>query len=331
MKILSMIGTRPQYIKIKPLYEYFNKCGLRHIIVDTLQHYTDNVSKNIIDDLGLDIDYNVEVEKETEIQFISNTIGEINNILVKEKPDVVLVFGDTNSSFCAALTAYKLNIPVCHVEAGLRCGNKKVPEEINRIFIDNISSINFCSSKSSMNNLNNTAVHCGDLEYELLNSINPDIDFLNYGLMTIHRQSNCSADRIELIMKFCESLEQEIIFPAHHRILPFLKKIKIPKNIKVIEPLRYTEMVNSMSKANFILTDSGSIQKTSAFFGKKTLVFRKDIEWKETEEEGYSRRFSSLTEDKEWILDRLDKRNKFLYMPEGNPSEIIKKEILRWK
>ena len=132
-------------------------------------------------------------------------------------------------------------------------------------------------------------------------------------------------------MKFCESLEQKIVFPAHHRIKPFLKKVQIPENIRIIEPVCYTDIVDLMSKANFILTDSGSIQKTSAFFGKKTLVFRKDIEWEETEEEGYSRRFNDLAEDKKWVLDRLDRRNKFLYMSSGNPSEIIKKEILRWK
>lgn len=328
MKIVSIIGTRPQYIKIKPLYDRFKQNNVNHVVIDTLQHYSDAVSRDIINDLDLKIDYNVVVPKNNEIEFIANTIKELQNILILEKPDYILVLGDTNSTFCAGLVGYKLKIPVCHIEAGLRCGNFLIPEEINRIYADSVSTINFCSSPEALSGVSN-GIFCGDLEYELLNIINPEICTSNYGVMTIHRQLNTNVDRLSLILQFCKSLEKEIIFPAHHRVKPLLNQVSIPDNIKIIEPLCYTEMVKLMGASNFIITDSGGIQKTSAFFGKRTLVFRKNIEWNETERDGFCKRFETFNQDKEWVLSPLNKRDKRLFLAPLMPSEIIYEEIFK--
>jgi UDP-GlcNAc3NAcA epimerase len=330
IKILSIIGTRPQYIKIKPLFDHFNKSDqYQHLIIDTLQHYSDNVSKHIIKDLGLSIDYSLEIDKSSELDFIANSIQKIGELILKENPDYVFVFGDTNSTFCAALSSYKMKKKICHIEAGLRCGNKTVPEEINRIFTDSVSDINFCSSIDAMTNVRN-GIYCGDLEYELLNKLNPKIDFLDYGVMTIHRQTNCSINKLDKIMQYCRKTNKKIIFPAHHRIKKFLNKLEIPRNVEIIDPVTYTEMVRLMSGCEFIFTDSGSIQKTSAFFGKKTLIFREKTEWIETEEQNYCKKAENPTDDISWIFTRVNKRNKFLYIDSDSmPSEIITRELIK--
>ena len=330
MKIMSIIGTRPQYIKVKPLYDYFkDKCN--HVIVDTLQHYSDSVSKNVISDLNLKIDYFLGSDNKDEIHFISEIMVKIQKIITKEQPDVILVFGDTNSTFCSSLVAYKMNKKVCHIEAGLRCGDKNVPEEINRIFTDSVSDINFCSSYSALPNISN-GIYCGDLEYELLNNINPEITYSDFGVMTIHRQENCNLEKLNNIIDYCDSINKKIIFPVHHRMANLINKISLPNNVNIVDPLPYNRMVELMAQCSFIFTDSGGIQKTSAFFGKKTLVFRNKTEWIETEKENFSKKYDNLVDDIRWVLEKENIRNKRLYLDSSlMPSRIIlnniKKEI----
>ena len=149
MKIVSIIGTRPQYIKIKPFHDYCKKNNIEHKIIDTLQHYSDNVSKLLIKDLELKIDKQLEVENSSEISFLSDLTLKLEKALREESPDFVLVYGDTNSTFIAGLVAYKMKIPIGHIEANLRCGDVSVPEEVNRIFVDTVSTIRFCSTVRS--------------------------------------------------------------------------------------------------------------------------------------------------------------------------------------
>ncbi len=286
MKIISIIGTRPQYIKIKSIYDYCLQKNINHKIIDTKQHYSDNVSRDLIKDLGLKIDFNLNLSHSSEIEFISSAILGLSDIIKAELPDIALVYGDTNSTFCAALSACKLGVPVVHIEAGERCFDNSVPEEINRIFADNVSKLKFCSSRSSMENIN--GIFCGDLEYNLLNNIDPKITFENFGVMTIHRQSNCTNDRVNEIFELCSGIPHDIKFFAHHRIKPFIES-NTPKNVEVLNPCIYSEMVNNLAKCKFVITDSGSLQKTSPFFGKKTLVMRNKSEWKDTERYGIAK------------------------------------------
>jgi len=323
MKIFSIIGTRPQYIKIKPFDDFCIQNNIDHKIVDTLQHYSPNVSGDIIKDLDLRIDFSLDIKKDNEIVFMSDAFLKIEAILKQEKPKCVLVYGDTNSTFCASMVAYKLNIPVVHIEAGLRCGNIRVPEEINRIFADTVARIKLCSSREALNNIEN-GIYCGDLEYELLHNLNPSIEYQNYGVMTIHRQSNMKRTKIKHILDFCSRVPYEIYFYVHHRTAPLLEKMVIPSNINLYPACNYSTMVEKLSKCSFIITDSGGIQKTAPFFGKKTLVLRDQIEWKETEAAGYVKKCSFNQENLDWLLTNDLKRAILFYMDDfKKPSEII--------
>ena len=322
-KLISIIGTRPQYVKIKPFHDYCVLHNIDHQIIDTLQHYSDGVSGNLIDDLKLSIDFSLDIQNNSELDFISACIQKLSCILLQERPTFVLAYGDTNSTFCASLVCYKLRIPFGHIEAGLRCNNIKVPEEVNRTFADFTADIQFCSTPNSVNSSFNNPVVCGDLEYELLNKINPTIKVENFGILTLHRQENCNSDRLKEILSFCESLYIPIIFPLHHRMVKYLEGLKTPPNISICEALKYTEMVQKMAACKFILTDSGSIQKTSPFFGKSTLVFRNEAEWKETETRGYSRLFKGNYEDKKYLANILHQEKRFYLNKSQLPSEII--------
>jgi len=327
MKIISIIGTRPQYIKIKPIYDYCLQENIYHKVIDTNQHYSHSVSGSLIKDLDLKINFNLNLNYSNEVEFISEAVLRLSQILTAESPDVVLVYGDTNSTFCASLSAYKLGIPVAHIEAGERCFDNSVPEEINRVFADNVSKFNFCSSKSSAENT--SGIFCGDLEYNLLNNINPKITFENFGVMTIHRQSNCSDNRVGEILKLCSEIPYDIKFFAHHRIRPFLKS-SIPKNVEILSPCVYSEIVENMAGCKFIITDSGSIQKTSPFFGKKTLVMRSRSEWKDTERYGIAKLEGNAEEDIRWLLSAAAPRRKRFYLTKfGLPAEIIIETILK--
>ena len=223
MKAISIIGTRPQYIKVKPIYDYCRAKNIDHKIIDTRQHYSRNVSGALIDDLDLKIDISLDLDTSKEINFILDCTSNIYKVLKKNNPDVAIVYGDTNSTFCATLAAYKLGIKVAHIEAGERCFDNSTPEEVNRIFVDTVSSFNFCSSKEALSNIGD-GIFCGDLEYELLNSINPDISYQKFGIMTIHRQSNCNKDSLRNIISFCSKIPFDIRFYVHHRIGDLLPK-----------------------------------------------------------------------------------------------------------
>ena len=322
-KLISIIGTRPQYIKIKPFHDYCILHNINHKVIDTLQHYSDEVSGNLIDDLKLSIDYSLDIQNNTELDFISKCIQKLTCILLQENPTFVLAYGDTNTTFCASLVCYKLRIAFGHIEAGLRCNNIKVPEEVNRTFADFTSDIQFLPGPNLVNKSLNNPVICGDLEYELLNKINPTITVEDFAILTIHRQENCNSLRLNEILTFCGSLNIPIVFPLHHRMGKYLENLKIAEKISICPPLKYTEMVKKMAACKFILTDSGSIQKTSPFFGKPTLVFRAEAEWIETETRGYSRLFKGNKEDIKYLANVLHQEKKFYLNKSQLPSEII--------
>lgn len=330
MKLISIIGTRPQYIKIKPFHDFCLKKNIDHKIIDTLQHYSNNVSKNLIEDLKLIIDYSIDIKNKNEISFIAATLLELKNILNEENPDIILVLGDTNSTLCASLAAYKLKIPLAHIEAGLRCKDHRVPEEVNRIFADTVSDLKFCSSDHAMKNLKD-GIYCGDLEYELLNKMNMQVRFDNFGVMTLHRQSNVDIKRLENIMNFCSKVPHEIKFFVHHRTKSLISQISVPNNVNLYESCNYTEMVKNLSNCKFIITDSGGIQKTSPFFGKRALVLRDSVEWLETEQEGFSKRATLEDTDIEWLLTDPPKREKRFYLDlHFDCSEVIYNSLDRF-
>jgi len=331
MKVVSVIGTRPQYIKFKPLYDTLLKCDrLKHIVIDTKQHYSYDVSLKLINDLKIKINYSLDTKNLNEIDFITNCTTSLFKIISKIKPSLIVTLGDTNTTFCTSLVANKLNIPLAHVEAGERSGTDK-PEEINRQYCDSISKLHFCSAERHMSNVRNP-IYTGDLEYELLNNINPVIEYQNFGFMTLHRQENMSIQKIKGYFDFISKLPNKIIFPIHHRTKMFIaaNKIELPKNLDVCNSMSYTAAVKAMSKCKFIITDSGGIQKCSPFFGKKCLVLRSEgDEWLETYSSGYSQRVGELGDNHTWLVNNNRiKRNTYFYCKkEKLPSLIIMDEI----
>ena len=171
MNIISIIGTRPQYIKIKPFYDYCKNNNINNYIIDTNQHYSDNVSKILIEELELNIDYNLNTHSENEISFISNSFSSIYNKLKElcSKDTIILVMGDTNSTLVSSIVAKKMGLKLAHIEAGIRCYDKNRPEELNRILVDEIADIHFTSREKDKENVSNP-IYVGDLEYYFLNS-----------------------------------------------------------------------------------------------------------------------------------------------------------------
>jgi len=332
MEIISIIGTRPQYIKVKPIYDFCKKNNVQHTIVDSNQHFSDNVSKNIIEDLGLIIDVNLRCSGTTEIDVLCDITKKIEIfLLTKNRRDIfVLVYGDTNTSFAAALACYKNNFSFAHIESGVRNGNLSIPEEVNRTFVDTISNINFCVNSDHTNHINNPVVS-GDLEYELLRNLSITSESVGGGVLTIHRQSNMNEKFVTKLFKFIEDMG-DITFPIHHRLKNqnWFSSMKKPDNLKIVDPLNYTNMVTLLESVDFILTDSGGLIKTSPYFGKKTLILRNDVGWKETIVNNFSKICQFTQKDKLWIREKDIVRNTYFYSESTDASEIMIKTILNY-
>ena len=322
MKIITIIGTRPQYIKLKPFYDYCKNNNINNIFVDTLQHYSSNVSSVFINEFNLEINHNLKICNETEKDFISDGIRKIYNCFEEEMPDVVLVLGDTNTTLCSSLVANKMGIPSGHIEAGIRCNNRQRPEEINRIVIDDLTDIHFTSREKDNSNVRNP-VYVGDLEYILLNQLNKkNVCYDDFLLMTIHRQENLSKERIKNIFKFCEETKEAIIFSIHHRTKKIIKEnnLSIPENIIIYDPLSYGKMVSLLNSCGGIITDSGGVIKISPFFGKKCIIPLEETEWDEVVAEGYA----ILGLNHKFLKDRHTDRKKDFYLNKDCCEKIIK-------
>ena len=264
------------------------------------------------------------------MNFISNGIYVISNFILnfKNKIDFVIVIGDTNSTLTSSLVVKKMNIKLIHIEAGVRCGSKNMPEEINRILVDEMADIHFVSREKDGLNVSNP-VYIGDLEYSYLNNIEKefkeDITYDGPIIMTIHRQENLNIKKINEIFDFCDKVKLPIVFPIHHRTEKFINKynIMIPKNIITIEPLTYKKMILLLRTCRGVISDSGGIVKTIPFFGKKCIIPSEDVEWDEVINCGYA----TKKLNNNWFDDYKIKRCKDFYYKKDS-CEIIER-ILR--
>jgi UDP-GlcNAc3NAcA epimerase len=329
LKIIIVIGTRPQYIKLKPLYDYILKNNIDHYIIDTNQHYSDSVSKKLIDEMGLRINCNLNVSSVDEVSFLSNGLTSVYRKLkeIGEANSTVIVVGDTNSTLISSIAAKKLGMNLAHIESGIRCCDRNRPEEINRIMVDSISDIHFISRSKDSSNVSNP-IYVGDLEYNFLNSIEDQYNNVSYNreiLLTVHRQENMSVDNLNKIFNYCHSLGYPIIFPMHHRTKSFIndKNILIPDNIAVVDPMGYMDTISLMRECRGIISDSGGISKTSPFFGKKCIIPLDKVEWSEAIDEGYATNLLNRC----WFDDYKIDRNMKLYYVE-NSCELIVNKIL---
>ncbi|RLG14622.1 MAG: UDP-N-acetylglucosamine 2-epimerase (non-hydrolyzing), partial [Candidatus Nanohalarchaeota archaeon] len=311
-KIITIIGVRPQFIKSAQvsmgIRKYFNE-----VIVHTGQHYDKNMSKIFFEELDIPKpDYNLCIGSGNHGEQTGKMMTEIEKILIKENPEFVIVYGDTNSTLAGALVASKLHVKIVHIEAGLRSFDKRMPEEINRVCTDHISDVLFCPTGISVVNLKNEGItqqvyKVGDVMYDaaILNSKiaekksnileNLEIKPRDYLLATIHRPSNTDSYRnmLSIIDAFIKSGEK-IIFSLHPRTKKYLTdynlsdRIKKSRNIITIDPIGYLDMLVLEKNAKKILTDSGGVQKEAYFFSVPCITLRETTEWVETVNHGWN-------------------------------------------
>lgn len=310
MKIITVIGARPQFVKASTVSRAIHKHNAQNIqspilekIIHTGQHYDPNMSDIFFTEMEIPKpDYTLGVGGGGHGQMTGRQLEKIEGILIDEKPDCLLVYGDTNSTLAGALAAAKLNIPVVHVEAGLRSFNMDMPEEINRILTDNISEILFCPTKTAIDNLKNDGfenkkckiINVGDVMYDAAmyyseKSAKPleiNKELSNFALVTIHRADN--TDNSEHLTEIVNTLNaladiMDVVIPIHPRTNKLIKilGLKFNETVTVIQPVGYFEMIWLLKNCQIVLTDSGGLQKEAYFFKKYCLTLRAQTEWVE--------------------------------------------------
>lgn len=309
-KILSVIGARPQFIKAAALSHIIRK-KFRDIILHTGQHYDHEMSGAFFKELNIPCpDYNLGVGSNTKVNQVGLMLTKIEKVLLKEKPRMVLVYGDTNSTLAGAMAAARLNIPIAHVEAGLRSFRKDMPEEINRVLTDHLSSLFFCPTQNAVNNLRKEGIvkgvyKVGDLMYDavlfyfhqaenkslIMTQLN--LKNKNYFLATVHRAENADTkEKLKQIVSILHKLDKRVLFPVHPRTLKAIRKWKLTidsRKISLLPPIGYLDMLVLQANAKAILTDSGGIQKEAYFLHTPCLTLRNETEWPETVKAGNNR------------------------------------------
>jgi len=364
VKIVTIIGARPQFIKAAPVSRAISRhnskrgsAQIEDVIIHTGQHYDHNMSQVFFEQLKIHPPkYNLEVGSGKHGEMTGAMLARIEDVLLKEKPDLVLVYGDTNSTLAGALAAAKLLIPVAHVEAGLRSFNRRMPEEVNRILTDHVSDLLFCPTETAVRNLTNEGIiesvfQTGDVMYDAFRfhkeqalKSSPILSELNlkpkeYSLATVHRQE--STDDPEALLNIFNALEKiatkdcPLIVPLHPRTKKILKQShpmhRINPWVNLISPVGYLDMIALESQARIILTDSGGIQKEAYFAKIPCVTLREETEWLETLEDGWNHLGGR---DTNTILDAyqaaLQSRSGNQSNPygDGNASKLILRHML---
>ena len=297
MKVMCVVGTRPNFIKIKPIIEAFKsvkRCKV--FLVHTGQHYSVQMNQTIFKDLKLPKPYiNLNVGSSTHGRQTGQILEKFEEILLQEKPTLVLVVGDVNSTLACSLAASKLNIKVAHVEAGMRSYNRRMPEEINRILTDHISDFLFVPSQNEKEILLKEGMHLkkifivGNIMADTVMAYSKKQQvplYENYALLTIHRQENVDdSQRLHQVIYIVNTIAKKInvVFPIHPRTKKVLERSglisKLANNIKVIDPVSYTDMINLSTYAQFILTDSGGLQTEAVILKTPCITMRDQTEW----------------------------------------------------
>ena len=313
MKIVTILGARPQFIKAGSVSREILKqreagADIKEVIVHTGQHYDANMSDVFFEEMQIPKpDYFLGIGGKTHGAMTGQMIEKIEEILVNEKPDWVMVYGDTNSTLAGTIAASKLHIKIAHVEAGLRSFNMRMPEEVNRILTDRISSVLFCPTQAAVDNLNKEGINNwqtdakvvlsgdvmqdGALFYKGL-AQQPEGVALNndYVLCTIHRAENTDdPKRLSAIFEALNEIakNQQVVLPLHPRTKKIIQELQINiQNLTIIDPVGYLNMVWLIDHCVFVMTDSGGLQKEAYFFGVPCITLRDETEWVELVEAG---------------------------------------------
>jgi len=309
-KIITIVGARPQFIKAATLSRQFKLLGVEELIIHTGQHFDANMSEVFFNEMEIPKPaYQLDINGLTHGAMTGRMLEGIEEILIKEKPDVVLVFGDTNSTLAGALAASKLHIPLIHVEAGLRSFNMQMPEEINRILTDRISNVLFCPTDTAVMNLKREGfdnlpikiIKNGDVmqdaaifyaaKAEDKSTVLKTIDLPEFILATIHRQENTdSPENLRNIIAGLNeiNLTTPVVVPIHPRTRNILSQQNIVPEFKLIDPVGYFDMIVLLKSCKLVITDSGGVQKEAFFFGKHCITLREQTEWVELVENGFN-------------------------------------------
>jgi UDP-GlcNAc3NAcA epimerase len=302
--IVTIVGARPQFIKAAVVSRVIRETDdIKEIIVHTGQHYDENMSDIFFDELDIPKpNYNLAIGSGSHGMNTGRMIEAIETVLETVKPSLIMVYGDTNTTLAGAIAASKMHIPIAHVEAGLRSFNRRMPEEINRVLTDHVSSLLFTPSETAVQNLategikGEKVINVGDVMFDaaryyaalsekrsnILEELN--LQTGDYFLLTMHRQEN--TDIQERLLGIFEGLKDStcpIVWPIHPRTAKMLKSfdIKVPEVIQMIDPVGYLDMVMLEKKAKLIVTDSGGVQKEAYYHGIPSITLRDETEWVE--------------------------------------------------
>lgn len=324
IKFISIVGARPQFIKASVLSRLIIESEIfEEIIVHTGQHFDNNMSQIFFDQLYIPKPkYNLNINSSSHGEMTGKMVIEIEKILEKEEPKFIVVYGDTNSTLAGALSASKLGIPIVHVESGLRSYNRNMPEEINRVLTDHLSSILLTPNNEATENLKREGIYTnvyqvGDIMVDSFHHFYDSKEFDNSikfdGLITIHRPSNVTLEFFTKFFEVINSTKLNYLFPIHPRTLNFLKKenLNIPKNITCSDPLDYKDIINALKMSKFVITDSGGLQKEAYLAKRPVLIMRNETEWNEI----IDTRWGFLTN----VESLKTNIYKLQYMPEKHP------------
>jgi UDP-N-acetylglucosamine 2-epimerase len=303
MKFCSIVGARPNFIKLSPISKEIRK-HYKEIIIHTGQHYDEKMSNAFFKDMNIpNPDYNLNLHYQPDGHQIGYMIAGIEDILLTEKPDVVIVFGDTNSTLAGAISAVKLNIPVAHIESGCRSYDMLMPEEQNRIMVDHISKFLYAPTSSTAQilqseNVSGDIYDFGDVSVDILNSVKFKEMPSDFTLLTVHRPSN--ADSHTQMNKILSAMNEidNVIFSVHPRTEKILTEYNLKEkysNINYIEPMSYIDMISHIKYAKMIVTDSGGIQKEAYILRTPCITLRNTTEWIETIELGWNKLMPHMT------------------------------------
>jgi len=309
MKIVSVVGARPEFIQATPVSRALRQ-NHHEILVHTGQHYDYLMSQVFFEELEITKpDYDLEVGSGSHAVQTANILLRLEEILLSEKPDLVIVRGDTNSTIAGALAASKLHIPLAHIEAGERSFDRSMPEEINRLVTDCLADVFFCVSQNAVMNLKKQGIQgpvywVGDVMLDILTQSIPlaqakskilaslGITSGQYALVTIHRASNTdNPECLSQIIRALNSVNEKVIFPAHPRTQKVIEaqNMRLNENVCLIPPLSYFDMLTLEKNARLIATDSGGVQREAYYLSIPCLTLREQTEWIETTTVGWNK------------------------------------------